>query len=163
MRSSSKKGSSSPSGGCSSKNAAFPPAFNRLSAGSIIIGGPEPPGCGPPADCGPPDCESPSWGSIPRSYVESVNCMDRWQFHSLQSLEGVVSAIRECAEAVDKVRQVFEEVSRENATAALAQARQLDSFSETLSNWCWSRDSSKRSNSRQGWRNGGAQTSRLLG
>jgi hypothetical protein len=88
-------------------------AFRRLSAGSVIRGAPE----------------SIEQGGAPDRYLESVSCLDGWQTRSLQSLEGVVAAIQASAEAVEKLRQAFEDVGRENFMAAQAEVEVLESFS----------------------------------
>jgi hypothetical protein len=95
-------------------------AFSRLSAGSVVRGGPEPPG----------------WGAIPGDCVQGSCCSDAWPRRSLSSLESVVTSLQKTTAAIESVRGAVEEVSRENASASLAEARQVDSLSRAANSWC---------------------------
>jgi hypothetical protein len=141
------KGSCSSSGGGGSENVTFPSAFSRLSAGSVIRGGPEPPG----------------WGGASGNCAESIHWSNGGQAPALQSLEGAVVAIHASVDAVEKLRRAYEEVSRENVSAAQAQVGQLDVFSETSGSWYWFHGYSQHLNGRKGGRNGLASAPRLLG
>jgi hypothetical protein len=123
MSCSTKGDCSSRKGGYSSKSPSTNSAFRRLSAGSVIRG----------------DRGSQDLGNILESYGNEAGCARVSWARSLESLEGVVSAIQETTDVVNMVRSAFEEVSQENASAACAQPRQLDSFSETSGTWCWPR------------------------
>ncbi len=95
-------------------------AFSRLSAGSVVRGGPEPPG----------------WGAIPGACSQGSCCSDAWPRRSLSSLESVVTSLQKTTEAIESVCSAVEEVSRENATASRAEARQVDSLSRVANSWC---------------------------
>jgi hypothetical protein len=132
---------------CSSKNATSRSAFSRLSAGSVARAGPEP----------------PDWGTLYGGCAKGLSWSDAWHARSLESLEGVVSAVYETKDAVDEVRNAFEEVWRENATAAQVDAGQVDALSETSGTWCCFRDGPQRPSTKP--RGPGVSTApqRLLG
>jgi hypothetical protein len=132
---------------CSSKSAASRSAFSRLSAGSVARGGLEPPG----------------FNRLAESGARGACCSEEWHTWSLKSLEGVVSAIHETREVVDKVRSAFEEVRGENVTAAQADAAHVLSLSETSSTWCWLRRGNKSAPSKPSGPGELTATQRLLG
>ncbi len=74
-----------------------------------------------------------------------------------------MAALHASTEAVEKVRRAFEAVSRENATAAQAQAGQVDAFLETSGSWYWCRGGSQYSRGLRDGTAGVASTHRLLG
>lgn len=93
--------------------------FSRLSSGFAAAGG----------------HTAPRWAATPEGVTVDPGCGDAGCCNSLNSLAGVVAAVRESAQAVDQVRSAFEEVCHENRTASRLATWQVESLSVTSDSW----------------------------
>lgn len=100
----------SESSSCSSRNTGSRSAFRRLLAGSVSGSG----------------VDVPRLGETERRASEWSGCSPLGLARSLKSLEALVSSIKETTQTVSQVSSALEQVWRENATAAQADAGQIE-------------------------------------